>query len=252
MPDAHLKNALYAAARDENQHRLRRDMCAALAIGLAEVGKSARLAGSLIGPQRANGNSPFENGDDTLVALGYLAQTAASLISAALTVHRDGNLYAAAALNRQLVEVEYLAWAFSDDLDEASSWLRTTYDDRKRRWTPRHVRERSAERFRGTDYGAHCEIGGHPTPQGLRAMFRVDNDDLTRELIIAETAQHGTSAWDYLISAIVMRCQEQGMPPEGVVPNDAATQVGDAERLWRSTETLMTIWRSREPDTTST
>lgn len=248
MPDDEkLSIALYAAARNGEQQRIRREMCSALAVGFNEVGKSVRSVGSLISPQRVVGDPPLVNGDDALVALGFLAQAASSLIAGACTVHREGNLYAAAALNRQLVEVEYLSWAFSgEDFEEASRWLRSTKQERWDNWRPKRLVARSRGRFRGGDYQDHCDVGGHPTPFGLRALHRDDDDDLTRELIVAETATHGTSTWDYLLLAIVARCLEQGLPYKEVVPGDFAKQVGDMEGTWRRTEQLIKIWGNRE------
>jgi hypothetical protein len=127
--------------------------------------------GNIIGPGRVDGSSPFGNGDDSLVSLGYLCETAASLIVGAMQLLDDANCYAGAALNRQLVEVEYLAWAFGEDQEEAALWLRSSRDDRLQRWQPRHLRQRSQGRFRGADYAQHCELGGHPTPQGVRALI---------------------------------------------------------------------------------
>lgn len=43
---------------------------------------------------------------------------------------------------RQLVEVEYLTWAFAEDEDEAMRWMRSTKEERMRFWQPRHIRAR--------------------------------------------------------------------------------------------------------------
>jgi hypothetical protein len=146
-------------------------LCEALSAGFQHTGESLRIAGHLFGPQRVDGTSPFGNGDDRLVALGYLSGTAAALLSGAIELLERNNLYAAAALNRQLVEVEYLVWAFAEDQDEAAAWLRSGRHERQQRWQPRHLRDRSDGRFRGEDYAEHCELGGHPTPPGCRVLL---------------------------------------------------------------------------------
>ena len=108
------REALHLAAMDKSAHEARLSMCHALATAFQQTGLALRTAGHLMGPERVDGTSPFGNGDDQLVALGYLGETAAALIvGAAELIDRD-NPYAAAALNRQLVEVEYLAWAFAE------------------------------------------------------------------------------------------------------------------------------------------
>jgi|SRR5581483_1204959 len=89
--------------------------------------------------------------------------------SAAVLLEQD-NLYGAAALLRQLVEAEYLAWAFAEDRVEAAAWLRSTNEKRREMWQPKHLRERSGGRFRAIDYAHHCECGGHPTPSAKRLL----------------------------------------------------------------------------------
>lgn len=111
-----------------------------------------------------------------------LCQTAASLVAGATSLLAAGNSYAASALNRQLVEVEYLAWTFGEDEEEARSWLRSNKQERLQRWHPRHRRERSAGRFRGSDYDEHCEYGSHPTPDGCRTLLTAD--EAQREVLL--------------------------------------------------------------------
>jgi hypothetical protein len=43
----------------------------------------------------------------------------------------DGRHYAGAALVRQLVEVEYLAWAFETKDEESAKWLRSRREERE-------------------------------------------------------------------------------------------------------------------------
>ena len=64
-----------------------------------------------------------------------------------------GNAYGGAALLRQLVEVEYLLWTFSDDAEDASRWLHASKSQLDGRFRPEasrrplpHVRVRIALR----------------------------------------------------------------------------------------------------------
>lgn len=59
--------------------------------------------------------------------------------------------------------------------DEAADWLRSSRDDRLRRWQPRHMRDRSNGRFRGSDYALHCDLGGNPTREGPRLLYVIGN-----------------------------------------------------------------------------
>lgn len=98
---------------------------------------------------------------------------------------------------RQVVEVEYLFWAFAEDQAEADDWRSSSREDRLRRWQPRHLRERSGGRFRAIDYQEHCELGGHPTPAGFE-LFR----PRAIGLVYWETAVHVKSALNYLLRAL--------------------------------------------------
>jgi hypothetical protein len=232
------RSALRAAAEDTGAMAARRDHCRLLVTHFGRLGEWLRCFGNIIGPQGVEGNSPFGNGDDGVVALGYLSETAASLISGASDLIVADNPYAAAALVRQLVEVEYLAWAFAEEQEEAASWLRSSREERRQRWQPRHLRERSNGRFRGADYADHCDVGGHPTPQGVR-LYSDGPGTLprNRELIVSEIAHHGTSAWHYEHAAyLVLDVNEEAFIRE------LNTVVISSEQAWRDLDHLAPTW----------
>jgi len=239
-----LRRALVDAAQDSAALVARREVCRALATGFEQLGDSLLVHGHLFGPQRVDGTSPTGNGDDRLVALGYLSKTAGALIRGALSLTLAGNCYASSALNRQLVEVEYLAWAFVEDQEEASNWLRSSNQQRLDRWQPRHLRQRSQGWFRGADYSNHCETGGHPTPDGMRPLL--PGNPLVTELVVSEIATHGTSAWDYLRPGVVVLCLELQLEPTTAVPDTHAKAVGTAEGEWRTHERLNLTWQGRQ------
>ena len=72
--------------------------------------------------------------------------------------------YAGAALLRQVVEIEYLTWAFANEVRDAADWLNSTHEDRMCLFTPAKLRTTSGGRFNAKDYRDHCEQGGHPVP----------------------------------------------------------------------------------------
>src|SRR6266851_2235856 len=146
---------------DDSSRSARLSFVTALGPAFHSVGRILWTGGYIIGGDRVGGRSPFGFGSDAVVGLAIVAQTAGELCSGMALLLGHGNDYSAAALLRQLVEVEYLAWAFAEDEDEAAEWLRSTRDERLQRWQPRHMRDRSAGRFRGSDYALHCELGGH-------------------------------------------------------------------------------------------
>lgn len=164
-------------------------------------------------------------------------------MSGATDLLEQGNCYAASALNRQLVELEYLSWAFAEDHAEAANWLRSSRPERRNRWQPRHLRERSNGRFRGADYADHCEIGGHPTPVGVRALSADNALPRVTELLLSETATHGLSAWEYLRAA-ASRLRDNDEVETWALPVVLAESVRVAADDWKSHDRLAALWVS--------
>jgi hypothetical protein len=78
----------------------------------------------------------------------------------------------------------------------------------------------------------------------MRRLF--SGDPLVTEMMISETASHGTSAWDYLLLGVVALCLEQQIEPADLVPDSYAKAVGTAEGNWRSCERLGLTWKGRQ------
>lgn len=138
--------------------------------------------------------------------------------------------YGSAALVRQLVEVEYLSWATTNDPDDAWDWFTSDRETRLRRWQPGKIRQRSDGRFPNTDYHDHCEAGGHPVPQP--AMQILDNRNLWLEVALYEAALHGSAAWHYLLRAV------EDLPPIPAIEEQHRI-IDEAYAIWRATDNLV-------------
>ncbi len=201
MTDADEARTLVSEAANSPTGRAAREgLCRALAETFRASGKVLWTFGYILGADRRNGESPFGFGSDATVGLAVVVEIAGELLSGAVTLFTERNLYSGAALLRQIVEVEYLTWAFAEDEEEAMMWLRTTPEERRRMWKPQHLRERSAGRFRASDYHRHCERGGHPTPEGA-TLLAAHTQELWPGLQWFDLAVHGVSAWRYVIEA---------------------------------------------------
>jgi len=196
------RDDLSLALNDSPSNEVRRALCGRLGSAFADVGRLLYVLGSIVGPDRKSGASPFRYGSDSTAGLGMVGQIAGELITSASGLVESDQYYAAMALVRQIVEAEYLAWAFGADHSEAERWLRSISEDRRRMWQPRHLRERSGDRFRGKDYQLHCERGGHPTPDA-RFLLPDHSVRLSSSAVLVEIAVHGVSCWDYFVEAIV-------------------------------------------------
>jgi hypothetical protein len=96
---------------------------------------------------------------------------------------------------RQLVEVEYLLWAFSDNEEVAREWLQADRDTLRKFFAPATIRQRSNGKFRASEYQFHCNFGGHPSPDSTRVLVH-HGHCLPADVIWADLANHLQRVWD--------------------------------------------------------
>jgi hypothetical protein len=172
-----------------------------------------------------------------VVGLATVAQIAGELITGAVTLLGGHNVYGAAALVRQIVEVEYLAWAFAEEHAEAAAWMRSTRKDRLSMWGPHQLRKRSGGRFNDADYWGHCDRGGHPTPEATALL-----PDHARHLPEAwwwfDLAHHGINAWGFACTA----AGQLGWA-EQVSGSDTAQALDNAAARWQEEDPLHDLIR---------
>lgn len=188
-----LKELAHNAATDESLIALRHCLADFTAKTFTEVGNELHAIGNTIGTDRLEGVSPFGNGSDEMVAVSLLFRVAGQLTSAISDLFRDGRAYAAAALVRQMVEIEYLAWAFQSRDKEAERWLRSNRDERQNFFSPKKLRAAANGKFRSKDYGYHCELGGHPVPG---ASILLSKDAIAGQLLLSDLLGHTGHIWD--------------------------------------------------------
>ena len=135
-------------------------------------------------------------------ALATVLQIGGSLAKGNVAMLEAENWYAAAALCRQLAEVEYLVWLFGTDPTEAETWLSATQEDLRRMYNPSTMRKRSKGQFRDEEYWSHCEIGGHPNPKAAfllpEHILPSDEPPLpTPEWMWVDLGQHLERLWSF-------------------------------------------------------
>ena len=184
------------AATDKKMKKHRRNLALASAKIFSEVGNELQLLGHVFGPDRRLRDSPFGHGSDETVAVSVLLRIGSQLISASTDLFTDGRNYSAAALLRQVVEVEYLAWAIETRDRDGERWLRSDRQERESFFAPRKLRQAAQGKFRGKDYGYHCELGGHPVPT---AGVLLENDPAVVELLLSDLLGHVGGIWDHLV-----------------------------------------------------
>jgi len=157
-----------------------------------DVGTQLHVSGHLLGDGRVTGRSAFGHGSDEVVGMSFLLLIAGQLVSASSELLSNGRSYAGAALLRQIVEVEYLAWAFDTRHEDALRWLQSDRAIREEFFKPAKLRQAAGGKFRGRDYGFHCELGGHPVPTGA-VLLR--NESSTVELLMSDLLGHVGGIW---------------------------------------------------------
>jgi hypothetical protein len=203
------------AALDDALVLMRRELLGFTAGLFSQVGEELHEVGHIFGPDRASGASPAGHGSDEIVAVSLLLRIAGQLTSASSDLFADGRHYAAAALLRQMVEIEYLAWAFQTGDNEGAKWLRSNAEERRSFFTPAKLRKAANGKFRGEDYGHHCEFGGHPVP-GSAVLLQ--NSQTISQLLVADLLGHTGRIWDHLVGwaasnewAIPLRSRQKNM-----------------------------------------
>jgi hypothetical protein len=100
------------------------------------------------------------------------------------------------ALLRQMVEIEYLGWAFETRNGDGARGLRSDQQERQEFSKPAKLRAAAQGTFRGKDYGYHCELGGHPVP-GTSILRR--GDSAISQSLLSDLLGHVGRIWDHLV-----------------------------------------------------
>jgi hypothetical protein len=167
---------------------LRETTCSVLAEGLAATGAVLWAFGLAEQPRRA---------------IAAAIQMGGETARGAVLLLRDNNRYGAAALVRQVVEIEYLLCLFALDKDEPSRWASSDLESVRKEYQPARMRERCGDRFRSTEYSSHCQVGGHPRfAAGYVLPEHVRIGPLSDAVVFAagwvDLAQHLVRVWRWV------------------------------------------------------
>ena len=132
------------------------------------------------------------------IAVSILVRIGAQIVSASADLFADGRHYAAAALLRQLVEIEYLAWAIDTREQDGMRWLRSDREVRRSTFSPGRLRKAANGKFRSKDYSFHCEFGGHPTPNG--GLMLLNDNSSSVQVLVTDLLGHAGRIWDHLVN----------------------------------------------------
>lgn len=190
-------SAVRAAATNAQLVEMRRELVTLTAFTFSISGDMFCVGGHIFGYDCVEGRSPFGHGSDETVAVGMLLRIGGGLVRASQELFNRRLQYAAAALLRQLVEIEYLAWAFDANDREGEKWLRSSPSERREFFTPAKLRRAARGRFRAKDYGFHCELGGHPVPS---ATILLGEDAAVTQFLLSDLLGHAGRTWNHVLA----------------------------------------------------
>jgi hypothetical protein len=181
-----------AALADDGAQALREQVAADVPRRLSENG--LRLA---IHHQSA--------GDAAGLGFAIATEMAAELGEGAARLFAANLWYPGAAVVRQLIECVYLLTLMGEKRQEAENWITSSHEQIMSTFMPRHMRQRSGQNFRPSEYQSHCDLGGPPNPVG-RHLLR--NHDEWRPAsprgYWVDLAQHLAETWDCFCLALAL------------------------------------------------
>jgi hypothetical protein len=192
------RNVIGELARNPLLIDARLEAASGAAAELRVAGRLLHTMGALFGDGRTSGLSVRGNGDDEKVGVGVLAQIAADLLEASASHLCGTNHYAGAALLRQVVEVEYLTWAFANQKRDAAAWLNSSHQERLDFFSPARLRQVSDGQFAASDYRHHCEHGGHPVPKAIPLLG--NPDVVVAQMLLLDLLLHSWRTTDNLVT----------------------------------------------------
>lgn len=191
------REAANELARDRDGIETRLQTAREAASKLWSAGKLLRVEGVIFGPGRVSATSPRGNGNDEHVGIATLILIASELVGTSAALLCGRNHYSGAALLRQVVEVEYLTWAFANNKRDAACWLNSSSRERLDLFSPARLRMDSEGQFQQADYRGHCELGGHPVPGALERL--AGSDVVLAQTLVVDLLQHGRSITNNVI-----------------------------------------------------
>lgn len=206
--------------------KIRTDLAHYTAETFEVAGSEVYALGSAISDTKLK-NVPCRQSEEA-IAVSLLLRVAAQLASASADLFSDNRHYAAAALLRQLVEVEYLAWAIDERDQDGEHWLKSDRSQRRNHFSPTKLRQAAQGKFRGKDYNFHCEFGGHPTPMG--AAMLLTGNKAREQIMFADLLGHAGRIWDHIV-----RWARQDTCGEPIVKRN------------RQMSMQFNVWKSKDP-----
>lgn len=227
VSDKARRQASLETAINDEANKLRTDAINAF---LWCIHQTSMRFGQLSDEMHARGD---EQQAQMLVTVATCGSAAEKLATAVGNLVEMKSIYPAMALARQLVEFEYLFWAFCDDLATINDWASSTREGRELDWRPSAIYARDGNEFRRSDYTRHCENGGHPTPNAIKLSLLTDEEaDQIGASTLGDLIVHLRSIWGYMNQIAKQVAALLSVDFETFVDPDDRRRAEAADRAW--------------------
>ena len=142
--------------------------------------------------------SGWTSRDDRELAVALLSRLASEIVAGIATLIRRSYVYAAGALLRQLVEIEYLMFLGYTDSSKLARWYRADGEEIRKAFSPQRMRNESNGLFRDQEYWLHCEVGGHPHPRARILLDSYQNPLSPSASLLPDAVHHLRRLWTSL------------------------------------------------------
>lgn len=171
----------------------------------------------------------YLNKDQTLLAVALLIRILKQLCEGMRILLSQENVYGAAALLRQVIEVEYLLFREVVQPNSLGTWYTLSSNERFKLFSPSRMRKDSAGVFSDSEYWSHCELGGHPHPNARALLQGYEQPFKLKVYLFPDAIHHISRAFDSLNSIF-----GKSNFAEQLVP--WAIPVVDSLQRWRADE----------------
>jgi len=142
----------------------------------------------------------FVNKDQTLLAVALLIRILKELCGGIAVLLYQENLYGAASLLRQVIEIEYLLFREVIEPNSLRDWYASSSNERRKLFSPARMRKDSLGIFSDTEYWSHCELGGHPHPNARALLQGYEQPFKLKAYLFPDTIHHISRACDSMKS----------------------------------------------------
>lgn len=168
--------------------------------------------------------------NDVALGTALLCHIASDLISSIHALCDSKRFYSVAALLRQLIEVEYLAFLGYIEPLRVAEWYRLPPEQIRRQFSPKQMRRASGGLFADHEYWVHCVTGGHPHPNGRILLAEYSPLLDPSAATVPDACHHISPLWNSI------RLAQNAQERQDCVSHELADAYELAVREWRAIE----------------